>query len=78
MILAFFSPIAGSDYEAITQSVVTFAPNIMTTTLAVQTLNDNINEMSETFELTLQPNPSGATLGTDDKATVTITDNDGE
>ncbi len=65
-----------SDYTRVSQTV-TIPANQLTTTFSVASLDDNINELSENFELTIA-SASGATVGTNDKATVTINDNDRE
>ncbi len=65
-----------SDYTRVSRTV-TFPANQLTTTFSVASLNDDINELSENFELTIA-SASGATVGTNDKATVTINDNDRE
>ena len=70
---------AGTDYTA-ASGTLTFAPGDTSKTVAVPTLDDELNEADETFTLTLSaPNlPNWATLGTDGtaNATGTIEDDD--
>ena len=70
---------AGTDYTA-ASGTLTFAPGDTSKTVAVPTLDDELNEADETFTLTLSaPNlPNWATLGTDGtaSATGTIEDDD--
>ena len=65
---------AGSDYTAITQTVV-FAPNQTTAVVAIPILDDGIQEGSEDFSLTLSA-PDGVLLGTPTTTVITIVDND--
>ena len=67
---------SGTDFTA-TSGTLTFAPNETSKTVSVPISHDTLDEADETFTLTLS-NPSNATLLEDrDKATGTITDNDG-
>ena len=63
----------GSDYTA-ASGTLEFAPGEVMMTLSVPTLEDDIEEETETFTVTLS-NPSGATIA-DSTATGTITDDD--
>jgi large repetitive protein len=53
---------AGSDYTT-SSGTLTFAPGVLTQTIAVPVAGDNIVEANETFTITLSA-PNGATLGT--------------
>jgi large repetitive protein len=64
---------AGSDYTA-SSGTLTFAPGVLTQTIAVPVAGDNIVEANETFTITLSA-PNGATLGTA-IGTGTITNDD--
>ncbi len=63
--------LAGTDYTA-TNGTVTFAAGETSKTIAVEILNDNLNELNKTFEITLNT-PTNATIS-DNTAIVTITD----
>ncbi|MEB3189974.1 MAG: Calx-beta domain-containing protein [Snowella sp.] len=63
--------IAGSDYTAST-GTITFNPGVTTQTIVVPILNDSVNELNETFNVTLST-PTNATIA-DSQATITITD----
>ena len=63
-----------NDFTAAT-GTLTFAAGDLTKTVSVATVSDTVNEIDETFTLTLS-NASGATLPTDPTATGTITDDD--
>lgn len=63
--------LAGLDYNAISGSL-TFAPGVLSQTIAIPILNDNLKEGNETFTLSLS-NPNGAVLGTSSVVT-TLTD----
>ncbi|MBK7001379.1 MAG: hypothetical protein IPH35_15810 [Rhodoferax sp.] len=65
---------AGSDYSA-TSGTLGFAPGETSKDVIVPILGDTIAELGESFTLALS-SPNGATLGTDQSATVTIQDND--
>ena len=54
---------------------ITFKPGETSKTIEIGTVDDTIREGDETFTVSLS-GPSGATLGTDSTATVTITDDD--
>ncbi len=60
-----------------TPQVVTFRAGETEKTVEVATVQDEVHEGDETFTVTLS-DPSGATLGTDASATVTIEDDDPE
>lgn len=62
------------DYE-MTIGTMTFAPGETSKTFSVAIVDDSYAEGNETFAVSLN-NPSGATLGTQSAATVTIIDND--
>jgi Ca2+-binding RTX toxin-like protein len=64
--------IAGTDYTAITNGLLTFAAGEVSKTISVDILNDNLNEANEAFTLTLST-PTNATIF-DNQATITITD----
>ncbi|MDE0335549.1 MAG: M10 family metallopeptidase C-terminal domain-containing protein, partial [Defluviicoccus sp.] len=68
---------AGSgDYSGrTTKQKLVFKPGETSRTIEIDTTDDAVHERSETFAVTLS-DPSGATLGADHTATVTITDND--
>lgn len=66
--------VAGSDYTA-TSGTVTFAANQTTQTITIPILSDVVVEGNESFSVTLT-NPTGAMLGSQSGATVTIIDND--
>lgn len=57
------------------KGTLTFAPGETTGTISIPILDDNYDENDETFTLTLS-SPTGATLGTQTSATLTINDND--
>ncbi|MFL6212032.1 MAG: Calx-beta domain-containing protein [Pyrinomonadaceae bacterium] len=65
---------ARCDY-ATTVDTLTFAPNVTSKTINIPLINDAYVEGNETAQLTLT-NPAGATLGAQQTATLTITDND--
>ena len=65
---------AGSDYQA-TTGTATFAVGQAVQTISIPLVNDGIAETSETFAVRLA-NPSGATLGSQTTAAVTILDDD--
>lgn len=56
---------------------MTFAPGSLTQLVPIGTTEDSINELIESFVADLS-NPSGAILGLNTRATVTINDDDGE
>jgi glucose/arabinose dehydrogenase len=66
--------IAGSDYTA-SSGTITFAAGQTSQTIAIPILNDPDVETNESFSVTLS-NPTGAALGNQSTATVTILDND--
>ena len=74
-----FLSTAGADYSALTQTV-TFPPGQISTTVTVSTLDDDIAEVTETFEAFLSsPMPSSSvTISGQDTASVMILDNDGK
>ncbi len=65
---------AGEDYTA-QSGTLNFAANQTTRTITVPLLSDIVVEGSETFSVRLS-NPTGATLGSPNRSTVTILDND--
>jgi hypothetical protein len=69
------SATAGADYTT-TSGTLTFAANQMSRTFTVATVQDAAVEAAETITLTLSNPQGGATLGTPNPATLTITDND--
>jgi len=64
--------IAGSDYTS-TTGVLTFNPGIKTQVINIPILNDDLNEVNETFTLSLT-SPTNAVLGTTKTVTTTISD----
>ncbi|WP_375328120.1 Calx-beta domain-containing protein [Microcystis sp. BLCC-F210] len=64
--------LAGSDYTT-SIGTLTFNPTETTKTITVPILDNSVNELNETFTLTLS-NPTNATLGTVPTTTTTITD----
>jgi hypothetical protein len=66
--------VAGSDFNTVAPTTLTFAPGETTRTIVVTIRTDAVAERHETFTLVLSA-PVGATIE-DDKATVTIHDND--
>ena len=66
--------VAGDDYESVS-TIVTIEVGITTAAFQVRTLDDNINELTETFTVILS-DPSGALLGPSSTATVSIDDAD--
>ena len=64
---------SGTDFTA-ASGTLTFAADVTSQTVRVETADDSADENDETFTLALS-NPSGATLG-DDEATGTIEDDD--
>ena len=65
---------AGEDYTA-ASGMLTIAAGDPSGTISVSITEDEVDEDDETFTVTLS-DPSNATLGSTDEATVTITDND--
>jgi len=65
---------APDDYTA-ASGTLSFAPGQTSRSFAVTILDDALDELDETFTLTLS-NPVNATLGTPSAATLTIVDND--
>nr|MBA3711323.1 tandem-95 repeat protein [Pyrinomonadaceae bacterium] len=66
---------ADSDYTA-TSGTLTFAAGVTSQTFTVPVLDDTISEATETITLTLSVPTTGAILGPQSTATLTITDND--
>ncbi len=69
------SATGGSDYTNTAQTVVFAGTAGETESISVPTTNDDVVEASETFELSMTS--SNALVGADDRAIVTINDNDG-
>ena len=67
--------IDGSDYAAVSGTLI-FPDNVTTQTFSVQILDDAASEGNESFNMVLSVPTGGASLGVQDKATVTIQDND--
>jgi glucose/arabinose dehydrogenase len=65
---------AGSDYTAAT-GTLSFAAGETSKTFVVPIINDTVGERNESINLTLS-SPTGATLGTQQTATLNILDND--
>ena len=68
------SATAGSDYTAINNLPVTFAPGTLTQTVSVQVIGDTVNETNETVRL-IMSNPVNASLQ-NQEGTGTITNDD--
>ena len=66
--------LSGSDYTAVS-GTLNFAAGQKSKSISISITNDSIDEDNETFTVSLS-DPSGATLGSRDEATVTIIDND--
>lgn len=66
--------VAPADYTS-TSGQLTFAPFQTSASFSVPIVEDTIDEGSETVNLTLS-SPSGASLGSQSTATITISDND--
>ncbi len=75
--------VSGDDYTAVSSGTVTIAAGATSVTLSVPTIEDEVAEEDETFEVTIAADslPSGVTLGTstatgtienDDSATVSV------
>ncbi len=67
--------IAPSDYNN-TPITISFADGEITKTVSIPIVNDNLIEGNETVNLTLTNPTNGATIGTQNTATLTIVDND--
>lgn len=67
---------AGSDYTAVADTTLTFAPGETSKDVSVDVLGDLAIEANETFDLTLSA-PSNATLGAKATGTATIQNDDG-
>ncbi len=67
--------LAGSDYTAVSNQLVTFAAGQTTATIGIRIIGDTTNEPNETFTVVLSQ-PSGAVVGTG-TATVTLLNDDG-
>ena len=67
---------AGTDYEAVTETTLTFAAGDTSKTVTVKVKGDTLNEPNETVRLTLN-SPTNATLGSASTGVGTITDDDG-
>jgi glucose/arabinose dehydrogenase len=66
--------IAGSDYEAFSQTI-TFADGESSKTIPIRIINDGVGEPNETFKINFS-NPVGVSLGSQTSLPVTITDDD--
>jgi hypothetical protein len=66
---------AGSDFTAVSDTL-TFAPGEISKTFDVTILDDGVEELNETVNLTLS-NPTEATLGAQSASILTIVDDDG-
>lgn len=58
-------------------TTLTFAPGETTRTVTVMTTEDEVNDPNEMFDAVLR-NPSGADLGPNSRAVLTINDDDGK
>ena len=67
---------AGSDYTAVTQTVLFANGDATNKTVAIPILDDMLVEANETVNLTLSSPTGGATLGNPATAVLTIIDND--
>ena len=67
---------SGTDYEAVTETTLTFAVGDTSKTVTVKVKGDTLNEPNETVRLTLSE-PGNATLGSASTGVGTITDDDG-
>ena len=65
----------GLDYAAVSGKLI-FLDGVTSQIFTIQIHNDNLSEGDEVFNLLLSVATGGATLGTQDKATVTIQDDD--
>ncbi|MGB3694942.1 MAG: Calx-beta domain-containing protein, partial [Spirulinaceae cyanobacterium] len=65
--------VVGEDYEA-TNGTITFAPGETSKTITVPVIGDSVDEIDETFNVTLS-NPTNGTI-TDSEGVATIVDND--
>jgi hypothetical protein len=70
------SALAGSDYTAIPDSVLTFGPGVLTKTITVAIKSDAIDDHNESFFVRLFNPGGGAYIALPDAAMVTITDDD--
>ena len=66
---------AGRDYDAVVGGTATIPPGATSTTITVPIIDDTLDELDETFTVTIS-NPSGGTTIGDDTAIVTIVDDD--
>ncbi|MCI0462855.1 MAG: DNRLRE domain-containing protein, partial [Gemmataceae bacterium] len=69
------SATAGQDYTA-TSGSLSFAAGETSKTFTIPILDDSVDELNETFRITLTTPTGGATLGNQTSAVVTITDNE--
>jgi hypothetical protein len=69
------SALSGNDYRA-NSGTVNFRSGRTTATFSLLIVNDRVRESSEQFTVRLSNPSSGWELGSDNVATVTITDND--
>jgi VCBS repeat-containing protein len=67
---------AGTDYNAIASTVLTFNPGDTAITVPTTVIGDTVDEANETFNLVLSL-PSGGTVLSDASGTATIVDNEG-
>ena len=67
---------SGTDYEAVTETTLTFAVGDTSKTVTVKVKGDTLNEPNETVRLTLSE-PANATLGSASTGVGMITDDDG-
>ena len=68
--------LAGSDYNAVNQTVSFASGDAANKTVTVPIIDDAVFEGSQTINLTLSSPTGGASLGTPNAALLTITDND--
>ena len=69
--------VSGEDYVAVMAGTVTFAPGEVTATVTVATLEDALDEASETLEVVLEAARGGAEVDASaDRATGTVADDD--
>jgi hypothetical protein len=70
--------VEGSDFQAFEDQEITFAPGETEKTITVAIIDDQIDELQETFKIRLEETTEGSAIGAeiDEEGTVTILDND--
>ena len=74
IVISLSSIIANEDYIPVSTTLI-FEAGVTEVTFTVDTVDNLISELTETFTVTLS-NPSGASVGATSTATVNINDND--